>query len=612
MGAETAQGQAWFAAIVGRTMPKSQMHPDPADSATWRWELGSHKLRLSANWWSLTGRAAQAEAYCPELLTRWVHPSDAVARDRSLREQIQNERELLVSEYRLIQPDGHVRTVVSRTVLLRDKAGRPDAVLGFDEDASSDWAQGASETESDMYRLLAENATEGLAVYEDGLYRFASPTYRRMMGYSATEVLRVTPDEVWALFHPEDLPRVKATIRSALKVKATHIPIEFRIRRRDGQYFWRSDSWYLPYDPDGVVRRVFVVAKDITQQVNLRQEVEQAHGRLHALFDRAPNGIMLANDEGQTIDVNPAICRLLGYERAELLEIRFSDVVVVDSTDPGSAARWSEFVDRRRDRSRITLRRKDGSLMVAAYTAVAHIQPGVHLSVLSDVTEQVTTEVALNRAQDRLRQLAASQRESFDEFRRELAQDVHDELGQTLSALRIEVGLLKSQVPQACEHLLSLVDAAVHKVRDVSRTLRPAALDLGLLAAIQNCVRDLGSGHDMEWEIQVPRDLLWVPAYAQAALFRIAQESLSNAWRHAGATRIRIGITVDDVLLAMSIDDNGCGFDPRTVRTDVGLGLAGMADRAQRVGAKLDVRSRPGKGTAVRVELERIKLVDIT
>lgn len=594
-------------------MPHRKTDPFDLNKATWRWDLVTQKLRLSVGWWELAGRSADADAdaYGPELLTRWIHPGDAEAMQRSLQEQIAEGREQLIAEYRLLQSGGHVRTVVTRTLLLRDQAGQPCAVVGFDEDASSGWADGASDTESDMYRLLAENATEGLAVFENGLYRFASPTYRRLMGYSATEVLQVRPDEVWALVHPDDLARVKSTIRSALKARATHIPIEFRIRRRDGQYFWRSDSWYLPYDLDGIVRKVFVIAKDITQQMSLRQEIEQAHSRLHALFDRAPNGILLSNDDGYCIDANPAICSLLGYTRSELLDRRFSDVVVVageESTQPP----WSEFLDRRRDRGRITLRRKDGALIVATHTAVADIQPGVHLSVLSDVTEQVRTEAALHRAQDRLRQLAASQRESFDEFRRALAQDVHDELGQTLSALRLEVGLLKSQLPQAGEHLLCLVDTAVQKVRDVSRTLRPAALDLGLLAAIQNCVRDFGAGHDMEWEVTVPRDLLWVPAHAQAALFRIAQESLSNAWRHADARRIRIGITVDDALLAMRIDDNGRGFDPRTVRTDVGLGLAGMMDRAQRIGAMVEVRSRPGSGTAVRVELERNKLVEFT
>jgi signal transduction histidine kinase len=140
-------------------------------------------------------------------------------------------------------------------------------------------------------------------------------------------------------------------------------------------------------------------------------------------------------------------------------------------------------------------------------------------------------------------------------------------------------------------------------VREVSRTLRPATLDLGLLPALRALAHDLSMRSDVDVLAELPSTLPDLPPATAQALFRIAQEALTNALRHAGAHRLTLRLLRTGVGLELQVEDDGCGFDIVQDNARRGLGLLGMRERASRAGAVLAVRSAAGLGTRVCAEL---------
>jgi signal transduction histidine kinase len=263
----------------------------------------------------------------------------------------------------------------------------------------------------------------------------------------------------------------------------------------------------------------------------------------------------------------------------------------------------SEIDDRRLSR-RMVLRHQDGHLIVAEHAAVSRLQPGVHMSVLSDVSEQVMAEAALREARQRLHNFTLRQQDEFDQLRGDLARDLHDQLGQTLSALKLEIDLIASQVPSVGKQMYRLVREAVASVRDVSRALRPVALDLGLVSALRAMTEELSLRSDVDIKATLPASLPALSEQSELGLFRIAQEALTNATNHAQAASIELSLHFEHNLLLLEIRDNGQGFVTAQSASHGGLGLLGMQERAKQLGAELLLETAPTRGTCIRVTLQ--------
>jgi PAS domain S-box-containing protein len=385
--------------------------------------------------------------------------------------------------------------------------------------------------------------------------------------------------------------------------------LQLGIVREDGKR-GTVRSWIrLERDAQGRVIEAMGCLQDITESVKMREEIALARDRLQALFDAALNAVVVCDDEGRCADANPAACDMLGYSKQELLGMPIRDVYAVDHSGSLGGA-WHRRIDERRETGRVKLRRKDGRLIVAEYLAVAHVQPGLHLSMFSDVTARVEAEAALFQAQERLRDLTLRQQEDFDALRAELARDVHDELGQTLGALKLELDTLDAGLPRdsaarvGSRRMRDLVATAVGQVRDVARALRSPVLDLGLAPALRALGADMSLRSDVDVVVDVPDALpSALPRSVDQVIYRIVQEALTNAARHADASTVRVALAPADGGVTLEVSDNGCGFDAAASPAVSGLGLLGMRERAHQIGADLRVHSVPGAGTRVLLHL---------
>jgi PAS domain S-box-containing protein len=342
---------------------------------------------------------------------------------------------------------------------------------------------------------------------------------------------------------------------------------------------------------------------DISETESLRAINAASRARMAALFDGALNSILLADDEGRYVDANPAACSLLGYTREELIQKKVSDIVDQNTTHPETFSLWKRFLDERRQMGRIVLRHKGGHSILAEYAAVASIQPGVHLSVLSDVSDHVKAQAALQDAQRHLRTLSLRQQDEFDQLRGELARDLHDQLGQTLSALKLEIDMIAPRAPVEAHRMYQLVKDGVSSVRDVSSALRPVALELGLSSALRVMAAELSLRSDVDIQVDLAAGTPSFSEQTERALYRISQEALTNATNHANATMIKISLAFDHAQLKLQVADNGQGLPATSSSPRTGLGLIGMRERAKLINADFLLESAPDQGTCISVTL---------
>jgi two-component system sensor histidine kinase UhpB len=202
-----------------------------------------------------------------------------------------------------------------------------------------------------------------------------------------------------------------------------------------------------------------------------------------------------------------------------------------------------------------------------------------------------------------LHTLSLRQQDEFDQLRGELARDLHDHLGQTLSALKLEIDMVASKAPTGAQRMYKLVKEGVSTVRDISGALRPVALELGLSSALRAMATELSLRSDVDIAVHVSAGLPSLSEATERALYRIAQEALTNATNHANATTIDIALAFEQGQLKLAIADNGRGIPPAEEGPRNGLGLVGMRERATLIGAVFILESAPGAGTRIAVTL---------
>jgi two-component system, NarL family, sensor histidine kinase UhpB len=212
----------------------------------------------------------------------------------------------------------------------------------------------------------------------------------------------------------------------------------------------------------------------------------------------------------------------------------------------------------------------------------------------------------LDRIEDERRRSGQLAMRAQEEERRRLARDLHDEVNQALTAILLRLEALAQDTPpeRAPEvaELKRLVNQAMEELLTLARQLRPSALDdHGLVPAVEAQLKRFAASSGVEVRMRTAGDPNELPEVMQTAIFRVAQEALTNVGRHAGATVVELHLEEQDGRARLRVRDDGSGFEPGALPRagSEGLGLGGMAERARLVGGELDVRSAPGGGTSV-------------
>lgn len=253
--------------------------------------------------------------------------------------------------------------------------------------------------------------------------------------------------------------------------------------------------------------------------------------------------------------------------------------------------------------------RKDIERMVwIAFLIGAAIAGGTTYRISSLEKRSERQRIKTEKAEEELRNLSTQLMHAQEEERKSISRELHDQVGQLLTGLRMELGTLERlrEQPQAFHEHLSeskaIAEHSLRTIRDLAVGLRPSVLDLGLAPALQWHTRHFSRQTGVRVGLKMDGNFDDVPEAHCLCVYRVVQESLTNCARHAEAESANVGIARRQQGLSVAIEDDGKGFDPARAR-DVGLGLIGMEERVRDLGGLLKIDSEPGKGTKVAVYL---------
>jgi signal transduction histidine kinase len=254
-----------------------------------------------------------------------------------------------------------------------------------------------------------------------------------------------------------------------------------------------------------------------------------------------------------------------------------------------------------------SLQARQSRLLAISLTAalVLSLLSALYLLHLEQQGQQRYQELARSRSE--LEALSARLVDAQETERRSISRELHDEVGQSLGALLVEVGRLEATMPAGAtqfkdhvDKIKSVAETTVETVRNIALLLRPSMLDdLGLVAALEWQGREVSRRSETEVEIQSVGVSETIPDEYKICIYRLVQEALNNAASHSAAKNAKVTVEQKTNIILVTVSDDGRGFDPQRVR---GLGLLGMEERVKRLGGKLTIDSKPGSGTTVRAE----------
>jgi PAS domain S-box-containing protein len=365
--------------------------------------------------------------------------------------------------------------------------------------------------------------------------------------------------------------------------------------------------------------RLLVLAKlELERRVELRtEELRNATQLLAAVFDRAPGGIAITDTQGMFVRANPAYQALAGYSEAELAGRGIAGITEPDDY-PHAAGEMGALLDGEIETCQMELRlqRADGSVIwVHNFLSMIDDEPrGARYFVLiaTDITERKRVEDERRAAQVELNVLYERLETVREAERTALAREVHDQLGQTLSAAKIDLKLLEDDIrlhgaalPGAkiiteLQSACATLDRAMQLVREIATELRAPELDgQGLYAAIEWHARDFERRTRIRIHVDIAAGLAQPARLAAEALLRIFQESMTNVLRHAHASNVWVRVEPRAGSLLLRVRDDGAGILRQRARTVRSLGITGMQERAALAGGKLQVGPLKPRGTLV-------------
>ena len=347
-----------------------------------------------------------------------------------------------------------------------------------------------------------------------------------------------------------------------------------------------------------------------------QKELEVSQSRYQELYDLAPVGYFAFDEKGFIREVNLTGASMLGTERGLLIGKRIYQFV--DSSDQDTFYLYlrSIFKLKAKETLEIKLKRADGSIFYAQMES-ASMGTDYCNSILSDITRRKSTEMELQISTRQLHQLTAHLQSVREEERTNIARDIHDDLGQAMTALKMDLSEMEEQLltNRGIEKLaelvkadLEIVKASIQSVQRICTQLRPNLLEhFGLGAALEWQAEEFQKRYGIECKVNlIPADIIVDEEYS-TVLFRIFQEALTNVQRHAKATKITTSLSDQGDSTILQIADNGVGIDKENLSKSNSFGLMGMRERVQILNGELRITGSQKTGTTITVIIPKNK-----
>jgi len=465
---------------------------------------------------------------------------------------------------------------------------------------------------SDHYRLLVQNSPDHIMTVD----RYGTIIFinRTLPQYTVEGVIGTHVNDYQT---PEDGARFMALLK---KMFDSGEPQKLEL-----ETIW-SSRWLVrifPIRHDGEVESALVISTNITEQKETERALLESNDLNRRIIEAVPAGIVQVATDGSIRLANEHAQRILGLRLDELTKLYVVDFDTKTIWEDGTPCEPKDYPVSKclatgKSQPGVTLgvRRPDGRTSWGIFSAIPMRDPksgalsGAMVTFI-DITERKRAEEELKNSRQQLRDLSTHLQTILEEERTRISREIHDELGQQLTILKMELAWLKKQLPreekllrQRTQSMAKLVDATIRDIRRISTEMRPVVLDdLGLTAAMEWQVEEFKNRTGLQCQFTARPEEITLDRDRSTTVFRIFQETLTNIVRHAHADKIQVRLEKVEDHLCLEVRDNGRGITEGQIANSKSLGLLGIRERALLWGGTVQIHGTPGKGTTLSVRI---------
>ncbi|MDX1938386.1 MAG: PAS domain S-box protein [Flavihumibacter sp.] len=460
----------------------------------------------------------------------------------------------------------------------------------------------------EKYRIIIETAQEGVWMIDSNNNTiFTNQHMAQMLGYSKEEMLQLP------LFHFMDEEGKKiAELNIARRKQGIIEQHEFKFIKKSGEPVWTLLET-SPILKNGKYEGAVAMVMNITERKKAEQELINSEKKYKHLFESNPMPMwVLGLDSFDFLAVNEAALKHYGYTKEEFLSLGAKGI-----RPPEDIQRFVEL-----NRSNFTAlhntgvwrhKKKDGSIIdveIFAYN-IQYEGKKATLVLANDVTERLHSEKLLKQSFEDIRRLASHLQHIREEERKRIGREIHDELGQQLTAIKMDVVWIDKKIPaeqetikEKLKNIVQLLDGSNLSVRKILKELRVDLLDsYGIVEALEWQARQFTTSTGIPVNLSNNSVDSVLPAPVTNCLYRVFQEALTNITKYANATTVNCRLEYSKTAISLFVEDNGKGFDKETVKSKQSFGLLGIQERVSSLNGSFELHSEPGKGTTLLINL---------
>ncbi len=434
--------------------------------------------------------------------------------------------------------------------------------------------------------------------------------FERACGQVSNDIAGKTFGDIW----PIELAERLMAFDSEVLLSGKQTQAEELITDYDGRMRWLETIRSPIYNDKNEIIGTTGIARDITKRHAAESALRESESKYRRLIEMLKEGIWVVDSEMNTTFVNKRMETLLGWTVEEMMGSNPTEFM-----DEQTREIFAEHFEMSKqgvaEQFEVNLIRKDGlRIYVLIEAAPIMDEKGRFtgaIAGLADITARKNAEQNLKKSQEELRSLSSHLQQVREEERASMAREIHDELGQVLTSLKLDLAWLRGKVQDRHTELLSRtvlmqmdIDRAIDTIHTIIARLRPVILDdFGLMEAIIWLVDEFQCHSGISCDFPFPSEEIVLSDECSTALFRICQESLTNVARHAEATEVKVTLREIDDNILLTIEDNGKGIGRTTSQRLSSLGILGMRERAIALGGRVTVENGEGRGTKVEATL---------
>jgi len=443
---------------------------------------------------------------------------------------------------------------------------------------------------------------------KEGTITYCSPGVERSVGFTRDELMG-RHFERFCL--PDELPKMTGAFKEILSGTRKK-SIELNLSCKDGSLL-PVEVGFSQITKSGKIVGIQGITRNIEDRKRLEEDLIETVKKHRNLLNKLPVAVSLTSMEGELLFINEFAVKTLGYESPEKA---MSEGVLALYKDPREREITLGIVmkEGRLENYPLDFLSPSGETVHALVSA--SLEKGIISGIIVDITELKHTEEELRRSQDQLRHLASYLQSIREEERKNISREIHDELGQSLTALNIDLTWLGNQLAVDNRSLLDKIssmskriDNNIQAVKEISTELRPKVLDdLGLTAAIEWQSQRFQERTGIPCKVTLDPENIALEQDLSTNIFRIFQETLTNVTRHANATMVKVSLVEEADRMVLEVIDDGRGIRKEEITSPHAIGLLGMRERVYPWNGEITFRGKKGRGTTVTIAIPHERL----